>query len=234
MFQCPRLASQVVQNVTDAIDAVSVCLLDTNSFEVTAKQRVGNTPGSFERPVSPLSGADKSWLLDELIGNLHVGVSDDVEVVHMGHPVGQLRIPETLAQGSSAETVYRFFGTQTTGLHEAIARAIQSSLVDGQRWWSSHDMEDSYLTDHFDRPAGSSRHVLLVPAWGSQGSTAVLLALAFDTMPTDRTDIEAFAKSIMIGVINRLSLRRAQTLEREDEAFLAMQPHELRTPLHHL
>jgi len=219
--------------VADAIDFASVCLLDTSDFEIKINQHDGST----NRPLSPSAGADRPWLHDELTGHLHATASDNIQVRYKGQEAGHTdsaAARETLAQGSSAGTPYRFFQQSGAGRPDAMARAIQSSLSDGQRWWSSTNIEDTYLIDHLDRPAGSSRHVLLVPAWGSQGYPALLLAIAFDTMPADQPEIEAFVKNIMIGVVNRLSLRRAQTFEREDETFLAMQPHELRTPLHHL
>lgn len=221
-----RTSLQLIQNVADAIDGASVCLLDASNFKVIVNEH-GDRNG---HPISPKSGPDKAWLHDDLTVNLDIGASDDVRVAH----IGTSPLPETLAHGSSAHTPYRFFRPRAAGHQEAMVRAMQSSLADGQRWWSSTAIEDTYLVDLLERSPGSSRHVLIVPAWGSKGSPAVVLAMAFDTMPTDRADIEAFAKSIMTGVINRLSLRRAQSLEQEDETFLAMQPHELRTPLHQL
>ena len=69
---------------------------------------------------------------------------------------------------------------------------------------------------------------------GIAGIARVARVIAFDTVLANKPDIEAFANSILTGVVNTLSFRRKQLVAQQDETFLAMQPHEPKTSLHHL
>jgi hypothetical protein len=192
----------------------------------------------------PPATGDAIWLPDVLPQRLQMQGFESIQVIHTPQDVGprspsratasRYDLPETLARAKSTDAPYRLFKTDSSDTSLAICQALELALTCKQCWWSTDAAQDADLVDRLDRPAGSSRHLLLLPAWGSQGSPALLLAIAFDTMPTSKPEIEAFAKSILTGVVNTLSLRRTRLVEQEDETFLAMQPHEIKTPLHHL